>query len=399
MSRVSDTPSRVTTSDGVSLAVHFLSGREREGDGVVGREREGGGVVGREREEGGVVGREREEGGVVGREREGDGVVGREREEGGGATGGSAGSATPNLLMAHATGFHGKVFEPLAMELAGAFRCVAFDERGHGDSGRPVDGDFDWHGFARDVLAVVDALGLEALEAPGLFGFGHSAGAAALLLAEQARPGTFAGLYLWEPVMFPQANPIGADRGNALADGARRRREEFASTDEAYANFAAKPPFSRLDPRVLRSYVDHGFAPLPGGGVRLKCRRDDEALVYEYGVRHDALDHLGEVTCPVVVACGSETDAFGPWIVEAFARMLPRGSSAIVDGLGHFGPLEDPARVAQSVRATLGLQSVSDGNRTGDTIDRTPWKDRHATLPPPGADGAGSTSEEPAGRQ
>ena len=90
------------------------------------------------------------------------------------------------MLLAHATGFHGKVWTPLASHLDG-FGCYSFDERGHGDSVAPPDFEFDWTGFADDALAIVDGFGLERP-----YAVGHSAGGAALLMAEAARPGTFA---------------------------------------------------------------------------------------------------------------------------------------------------------------------------------------------------------------
>jgi len=66
----------------------------------------------------------------------------------------------PPVLMAHATGFHGLVWRPMASALTG-FHCYSFDERGHGDSSRPPGHSYDWTGFADDTLAVVDGLGLE----------------------------------------------------------------------------------------------------------------------------------------------------------------------------------------------------------------------------------------------
>src|SRR3982751_5293003 len=80
----------------------------------------------------------------------------------------------PPVVLAHATGFHGLVWRPLAGHLADRYRLWSFDERGHGDSTPPDDGRYDWHGFADDVLAIVDGVGLDRP-----FGVGHSAGGAA----------------------------------------------------------------------------------------------------------------------------------------------------------------------------------------------------------------------------
>lgn len=258
------------------------------------------------------------------------------------------GGTGPTLLLAHATGFCGAVLAPLAARLGDRFHAVAFDERGHGDSDRPPGGVFDWDGFGADVLAVVDHLG-----GGPLLGFGHSCGGAALLLAEQARPGTFSGLYLYEPVVMPHDGPPRRVPDNPLSRGARRRRPRFDSRQEAMANFAAKPPFSVLAPDVLAAYVDNGFRPDGTGGITLKCQREDEADVYAGGFAHQAFEHLPEVAGPVTLACGAETDSFGEGLLAACAARLPDARTEVFPGLGHFGPLQDPDRVAAAVAAAL----------------------------------------------
>ena len=89
----------------------------------------------------------------------------------------------------------------------------------------------DWVGFGQDVLAAVEGLGLERP-----YGVGHSMGSAALLLAEQAVPGTFRQLYLYEPAMADPA--IQKPEGSRMAaEGASRRREIFASRQAAVLIF------------------------------------------------------------------------------------------------------------------------------------------------------------------
>jgi pimeloyl-ACP methyl ester carboxylesterase len=265
------------------------------------------------------------------------------------------GGRGPDLLLAHATGFCAAVLTPLAKGLAGAFHCWALDLRGHGHSERPADDNFAWSGFALDVLAAVDHLGLHQP-----FAFGHSCGGASILLAEQARPGTFRGLYCFEPIVFPSDEPV-EDIGmnNPLSMGALRRRETFPSRADALANFHSKPPFSVLDPSALEGYVDCGFELVPpedggdGSLVRLCCRREDEAAVYAQSFRHDAFAHLGGVTCPVNLACGEETDVFGLPVLEQYAARLPHPAVRVFAGLGHFGPMEGPGQVAESLRDAL----------------------------------------------
>ena len=259
----------------------------------------------------------------------------------------------PPLLLAHATGFHGQVWRPLIAELGGRFRCIVFDERGHGDTSPRADGVFEWRGFARDALAVVDALRLTH-DDRGLFGVGHSAGGAALLMAEMDRPGTFRSLYCYEPIVPPVTEGgslLVETRANPLAEGARRRRDVFPSKEAARSNFASKPPLSILREDALRAYVDHGFVDVGdgSGAVRLKCRPESEARTYEMGGQHGAFLQLAEVACPVTVACGELTTTFGPPVFALQAERLADGHLEVLPGLGHFGPMEDPAAVAASV--------------------------------------------------
>ena len=262
------------------------------------------------------------------------------------------GGSGPSVVFAHATGLHGRVWAPVGSHLSDAFRCISLDHRGHGDSGTPAGLDFDWRGLGRDVLAVVDGLELSAGGAP-VYAVGHSSGGTAVLLAEEDRPGTFAAVYCYEPVVVAADPPLGRDTANWLAAGARRRREVFASREEALAQYAAKPPFDRWVPEALGAYVEHGFEDQPDGTVRLKCRRENEALVYEMATAHGGFARLGDVRCPVLLASGAETDAFTAPVSAALVDRLPDARTEVLPGLGHFGPFEDPPAVAASIRRFL----------------------------------------------
>lgn len=256
------------------------------------------------------------------------------------------GSGRPTLFC-HATGFHGAVWEPLSAELGEGFERWALDFRAHGASVVPVGDPLPWSDIASDVTTVVDALDLP----PGeLLGVGHSLGGACLLLAEQARPGTFAGLWLFEPIAPPSGTFPHPDGGNPLAEGALRRRASFPSYADAVANFAAKPPLNTLRADALHAYVRHGFTAGEDGAVHLACRPADESQIFRVGGAHGAFEHLAEVGCPVVVATSEEGGgpaAYGP----AIAAALPHGRLEVHPHMSHFGPLEAPAVLAAAICA------------------------------------------------
>lgn len=251
-----------------------------------------------------------------------------------------------DLLFVHATGFCAGVWTPIAA-LVAHHRRAALDVRGHGRSEVPVAG-MHWDGTAADVLATVDALGLERP-----FGVGHSMGGASLVLAEQARPGTFRGLWLFEPIIFPPAADSAAASGNPLAEGARRRRSRFDSELAAYENFSGKPPLSTLSPAALSAYVQFGFSTAADGSVELRCAPEVEASTYEMGGVHHAFDHLGEVGCPVTVVRGTDRVPGPASFAPAVADGLPGGHLEDHPELGHFGPLEDPAAMAASIELAV----------------------------------------------
>ena len=253
------------------------------------------------------------------------------------------GGEGPSLLMAHATGFCGPVLAPLAAYLTSRFHCWAYDARGHGDTTSPAGLDWNWPSFADDVLAVVDGL---RLERP--YGFGHSSGGTAMLDAEARRPGTFAALWCFEPIVWPQVTGALADSRKPLISGALKRRDRFASREEAYENFSSKPPLESLDAKALRAYVDCGFAG-DREGVRLKCPPFVEAAIYRQGLVHDGFSRLGRVGCPVTVARGGRSVAVEPEVSRAQVDALPDATLVELPNLGHFGPLEDLGGVAEAV--------------------------------------------------
>jgi pimeloyl-ACP methyl ester carboxylesterase len=254
------------------------------------------------------------------------------------------GSGRP-LLLSHATGFHGYCYLPIADALDDEFTSYALDFRGHGDTARPDDWQVEWVRYGDDALAAARAVAPDG----GLIGFGHSMGAACLLMAAHRDPELFDLIVAFEPIVFPPDPDRPSGDGPSLAVGARKRRATFESFDEAIANFSSKPPMMAFDPDVLRLYVAHGFRPSPEG-VRLKCDPEHEARTYDTGGTHATWDELAEIDTPVVVLAGA-SDGFGPAAVAGpIAERLPNCTYIQHDEWNHFTPFIDPAAMAAIVR-------------------------------------------------
>ena len=254
------------------------------------------------------------------------------------------------LLLTHGSGLNGRSWAPVG-ELLGRrhLLALALDLRGHGASGRSPGGSYDWGLFAGDVLAVVDQLGLGRGD---VLAAGHSAGATALLLAEARRPGTFAALWLWEPVLTTPGSDLRQVRSRELADRARRRRARFASLEEARSHFSGRGMFAHFDAAAMEGFLSAAFVRASGSeAYLLACDPEDEARTFEASGTHDAWGCLGEVHCPVRVLGGALSVAVSPAEVAAIAGRLPAGEAVVMAGLGHFGPFESPGEIADDISA------------------------------------------------
>jgi pimeloyl-ACP methyl ester carboxylesterase len=249
------------------------------------------------------------------------------------------------LLMSHATGFHGRCYQPLAAQLADDFHSIGFDYRGHGDTPQPEHVPVNWSRYADDVEAVALSL------ISPLVAFGHSMGGACLLMAAHRHPDLFSRLVLFEPIVF-DPELVGQNEGPPqLAIIARRRRTTFASYDAAIANFASKPPLSQFTPEALDAYVRFGFGEGEDGQVHLKCDPELEATTFEMSRSQQTWDLLPEIRIPVLVVCGAVDDQSPAAHSASVADRLPDGSYLQIDELDHFGPMTHPDVMADLIRA------------------------------------------------
>lgn len=266
------------------------------------------------------------------------------------------GGTGPPLLISHATGFHGFCYQPMADAIADRVHAVAFDYRGHGDTpvpeGWPEQSQVDWEEYADDAEVV--ALGLAA-DGERLSAFGHSMGGTCLLIVAHRHPMLFERLVLFEPIVpAPDGPGVGDPDDSPLVSAARRRRDTFGSREEAFANYANKPPLNVFHPDALLAYVSHGFAD-DAEGVRLKCSPQLEAATFAAGGRHQAWQYLRGIDVPVLVVSGRRDPDQGPALMAPLiAEELPRGSLLRLDRVDHFGPMSHPDLIGQVITDAMG---------------------------------------------
>jgi len=259
------------------------------------------------------------------------------------------GAGTP-LLFAHATGFHGRMWDHIIREFPGR-RAVALEFRGHGRSSKPAP-PIPWRSFAEDILAVAGHFALR-----GAVGVGHSMGGHALAEAAALRPDAFAALVLADPVIFPAGlyGAPGPDVSFIL-----RRRNRWASSAEMFERFRPRSPFAAWPEEVVRNYCDYALLP-DGDGYVLACPPELEASIYHesQAPESDIAAALATLRQPVTILRAGR--AWQPGVFDPtsspttpdLAARFPDARDVFLAENNHFIPMEAPHVMVREIRAAL----------------------------------------------
>ena len=245
------------------------------------------------------------------------------------------------LVFAHATGFHGRVWDALIEHFPDR-HIIALDLRGHGRSGGgPID---DWRLLARDIAAVMDDAGIRRAH-----GIGHSMGAHSLVQCAADRPDLFDRLVLFDPVIlepgfYREASEI-ADHPTA------RRKRDFASTEEMMERFHNRDPYDLFQPRVFEDYCRYGLLPRPDSeGLELACSPEMEASVYSSSRSNPGiLQAAASLEIPVLIVRAKQLgfhDFKSSPTWPGLAASMPNATDLHRPDMTHFHPFQNPADAA-----------------------------------------------------
>jgi len=189
------------------------------------------------------------------------------------------------IVFSHANGFSGGTYRRLfeGWRAAGQ-RVVAIERYGHA-FGHPIGS--NWRGMTQQLLALIDSVPV-----PRVWLVGHSMGGYISLIAAGLRPERVSGIVLldspivsgWKSGIVALMKVVGQMHRISPAAMATRRRDRWASVEEAHNHFAKKPMFAAWHPEVLRDYMETGTerdpADATGMARRLTFRRDVESAIY-----------------------------------------------------------------------------------------------------------------------
>lgn len=252
------------------------------------------------------------------------------------------GGSGPPLLFLHATGFHAWLWLPYARRFARTHRVLALDQRGHGESDKPLAG-YRWEAFGADLAGFLEALDLEAVSAVG-----HSKGATAIAAAAAAGTRRLARAVLIEPVLLSgEASEPAWD--SPLVVGAERRRNVWPDRAAMLAKLQSRLPFETWEEEFVRLYVEHGVTDRADGQVELRCPGAIEAQIYAYAPMSDGFAFLERLQVPVLLLRGEHSPGLGGRHATHALHRLPAGTLHTVPGAGHFAPMERSREIADAI--------------------------------------------------
>lgn len=246
------------------------------------------------------------------------------------------GTGAPVLVFSHGLLMDHSMFAPQVDALRHRYRCISWDERGHGlTANNRMCEPFSYYDSANDLAALLDHLGVKRAILVGMSQGGYLSLRAALkypaivqamvLIDTQAGPE--------DPAKMPgYAVMIEDYASNGLSEETGAILEHVILGDGWSGAVAWKEKWASWQPHNL-----------------LQCFNT-------LGSRDDISGKLGAITVPVLVIHGDSDVAIEPERAKAMADALPNARMELIVGGGHASNLTHPDQVNPLIEAFIAQQ-------------------------------------------
>ena len=259
------------------------------------------------------------------------------------------------IVFSHANSFPASTYKLLFKSLRGrGFTVRALEKFGH-DPQYPVTS--NWPHLVQQLCAFTESEAEKADQPVWLVG--HSLGGYLSLMAALRLPRLVKGVVLvdspllggWKSSLVGLAkrtNMVGSFSPGAVS---QRRRNHWASTQEAFAHFRHKKAFARWDEQVLHDYVNFGTEDQDGKRV-LAFDRAVETAIYN-ALPHNLERQLRRhpLQCPVHFIGGTDSEE----LRRVGLKLTQKGSRGRISMMAgsHLFPMEKPTETAAAIEAAI----------------------------------------------
>lgn len=241
------------------------------------------------------------------------------------------GDGPETLVLSHGAFLDHTLWDLVVEQLSGEYRCITWDERGHGMS--ECNGPFNYWDAAADALGLLDVVGVESAVFAGMSQGGWLSQRVALAAPERTR-----GIVL---------------QGTSVS---LLTAEEHAGYSQLAQAWVANGPVGPIADAVMGIQ----FAGADYDGSRFLQRWQSKApsawaQVWETILgRDDITGRMKEITCPVAVVHGSADVAFALDIAHETAGMVADCAGVtVIEGAPHAAALSHPNEVSAALRSFL----------------------------------------------
>ncbi len=236
------------------------------------------------------------------------------------------------ILLLHGFAQTAHSWDFVSLALAGKYRVIAPDARGHGDSEWAKDGDYSTEAHRRDVDSLVGQLGLGQFAVVGL-----SMGGRTAYTFAPGRPESVAALEIVE------VGPVGPPRGRSRI----RRFVTRVDKRDSYEDFVrAVRAYQPLRPvEQIRNTLIHNVKRTPGGTWTWKYDSLLRDPHYERPITppEQVWELLKRIECPVLLVRGAKSDVLPREVADRMTEVIRDCAFAEVDRAGHIVPGDNPA--------------------------------------------------------
>src|ERR1700722_2104206 len=257
------------------------------------------------------------------------------------------GSGTP-ILFLHGGGINAHTWDCVAVMLRDRYRCIALDQRGHGDSEWSPVVDYRIGTHVGDIAGFIEAMGLERPILVGQSMGGLNSIAYATRCSEKMRA------------------MVIVDVAPEVSSSAAERIRAFTATPEldspqAFLELAVK--FNPIrNPEVLRRSLYYNLRETPSGKWTFKHdqrRRSEDGMRSFTEARVRLASELSSIRCPTLVVRGALSDVLTDETAEKFAHSLPDGRWVRVEKSGHNVQGDNPRALLDAMIAFFREAGIS----------------------------------------
>lgn len=241
----------------------------------------------------------------------------------------------PVALFFHGITAVGAVWDPILLNLKGEMRAIGVDQRGHGQSDKPETG-YGAEGYARDIIALIEALGGK----PAIV-VGHSLGARNGVVAATLRPDLIKCVVAIDFTPFIEDEVF--DSLEARVNGGDRDFQSQQEIEDYLHNRYPNLPMHAVRRRATHAYRSVGdhFRPLAAPKAMSETAK---------GLREDLEPAFRDVARPVMIVRGAESKLVSAAALEKTQRLRPDLPTLVVEKTDHYVPEEAPDAIADAIR-------------------------------------------------